>query len=537
MRQDSAQLGLADYAGIVWQRRRAALLAAGIFACATFIVFNCLSRRYAASAVFERHGDIVAAQTEKFLPASFTTLKPMLAYELTGSAAVRTALEQVGYADHLPKDSGGELTGDAQARLSRAAEQISRNLRLKWLVNTPNLDTVSLSVTSDDPVLACSLANQLVNNYIGRTRQTLLDQLTDSAEFLTERIAAARGRVDEHRQQLRQFMAEHPNAMPDNPQRLSEQMAELDVQVEDLVQQRKDLEARLGTLAEQAQSGPDARSTPEYHELSERLGEYQEVLAQAQNIHGMTDRHPKVLKLRRSIADARQQMAELSNGGGTAGPAMSLAVEDAQSALRRVDSLVERKRRQREALAEAQANALPIIHEFERLTDLIEEAEAEADLWQRSRATVQLALEAEQNGTRTHLKVIKAAGPVHRPVWPALWHVFFIALAGAAGSGVIMAIGLSRLSGRFASAAEAAATMTVPLLGVIGPILSPASRRLAALRRYVLVPAGVCLLLLVTLAAAIGVVLSTQYPGQYVQLKQHFVPTAWNGLRQVLGAS
>jgi uncharacterized protein involved in exopolysaccharide biosynthesis len=531
------QLSFADYAGIVWQRRRTALLAAGLFACIVFIAFNCLPRQYTSTAIFERHGDVVSAQTEQYLPASFSTLKPMLSFELIGTQAVLTALEQVGCAERMPRDAGGHLTTDAEAALTRTAEKISADLHLKWLVNSANLDTISVSLTSGDPVLTGSLANQLVNNYIARTRSTLLNQLTESTVFLDERLATAQDRLGEVRAKLRDFSAAHPNMTPANPQKLSDQMRELDVQLDDLQQQRADWELRLNLLAEQAQ-GADSHTSPEYQEIAKRLSQYQEALADAQNVHGMTERHPRVLKLQQSIEQARKQLADLdaSHSAAAPSPAAAAALEDVQASLRRVDTLASRKRQQREELAKAQDNALPAINEYERINGQIQETENEIALWQRGRATVQMALEAERNGTRTHFKLIHPAAAVFKPTWPALWHVFFIALVGGACVGVAAAIALSRLSRSFSTPAEAATALALPLLGVIGPILSPASRRLASLRRYVLVPATVTLVLLVMTVSAASIVLATHYPGQYVQLRQQFIPTAWSGLRQMLGA-
>lgn len=538
MKKSTMELGFAEYAGMVWQRRRIALPAAGLFATAVFIVFNCLPRQYTSTAIFERRGDVVSAQTEQYLPANFSTLKPMMSFELIGSQAVHTALEQVGYAEHLPRDAGGELTSDSQAAVARLADKISRDLRLKWLVNSNNLDTISVNLTSTDPVLAGSLTNQLVNNYINKTRATLISQLTESLAFLDERIAAGQERLTEVRTRMHEFTRTHPNMTPDNPQKLTDQIRELDVQLEDLQQQRSDLEMRLSMLADQAQTGPDMRSSPEYADVAKRLAEYQEALAEAQNLRGMTDRHPRVLKLQQSIAESQAKLKEIQSGRSPATPSVAAAValEDVQASLRRADTLMTRKRAQREELAKAQANALPAINEYERIDGQLQQVENELSLWQRGHATVQMALEAERNGTRTHLKIIKAAEPVFKPIWPALWHVFFIALAGGTCAGIVSAIGLSKLSRSFNTATEAAGALALPLLGVIGPILSPANRRLAALRRYVLVPAAATLLVLLIIISAVSIVLATHYPGQYVLIRQQFIPTALAGLRQMLGA-
>ncbi len=537
MKQANVQLNFADYAAIVWQRRRLALLVGGLIACAVLIVFNCLPRQYTATVVFERRGDIVAAQTDSTVPASFATLKPMLAYELTNPSAVRQALDQVGFAERLPKDSSGQPTGDSLGALNRISEKISGDLHLKWLVNSNNLDTVSVSMTDSEAALVSSLLNQLVNNYISKTRQTLLSQLSESASFIEDRIKASQEKITLQRAKMQDFLQAHPNTTPENPQKLTDQMRELDVQLEDLQQHRSDLETRLSLLADQAEMGHDVRSTPEYQEVAKRLTEYQEALADAQNIKGMKDQHPRVLKLKHSIAEAQQQLKDMQKTRGSSPSlAATVALEDVQTDMRRADTLSARKRQQREELAKAQANALPVINEYQLLNSQLTEAVSENNMWQRNRATVQVALDAERNGTRTFMKITRPAGLVYKPTWPALWHVFCIALLGGVGAGAAAAIGLARLSRKFSSPSEAASALALPLLGVIGPIFSPATSRIDALRRYVLMPAAVCLIVLVMVMSSASIVLATQYPSHYVLLKQQLVPTAWAGLRQLMGA-
>ena len=134
--------------------------------------------------------------------------------------------------------------------------------------------------------------------------------------------------------------------------------------------------------------------------------------------------------------------------------------------------------------------------------------------------------------------MVRAAAPVYRPVWPALWHVFGLAILGGVTFGIALAIVASRVTRCFDTAEEARGELGLPVLGVIGPILTPAARRLRAIRRYVLAPATVALLLLITVLAAAGVVMSTNYPGRYAQIIEHFAPTTramWNGVQNLLG--
>ena len=203
-----------------------------------------------------------------------------------------------------------------------------------------------------------------------------------------------------------------------------------------------------------------------------------------------------------------------------------------------LDNAIARSEKLHQQYLKAEVNFLPIARQYERISDLIAQSESEERMWRENLTRVQMALQAEQNGTRTHLKMVKAAAPIYRPSWPALWHVFSLALGGGLGFGALLAILMTRWSRTFASGTEAKETLGLPLLGTVGPILSPAAQRLLAIRRYVLAPAAVCLLVLVTLLAATGVVMSMNYPGKYAYIMEQVTPTAravWQGMQNLLG--
>jgi hypothetical protein len=120
-----------------------------------------------------------------------------------------------------------------------------------------------------------------------------------------------------------------------------------------------------------------------------------------------------------------------------------------------------------------------------------------------------------------------------------LWHVFGLALGGGVAFGTLLAIGMARLSRKFASGDEAQEMLGLPLLGAIGPIYSPSARRMRAIRRYVLAPAMACLLMVATVVAAAGVVMATNYPGKYAQVMEQVTPTTramWHGVQSLLGS-
>ena len=188
----------------------------------------------------------------------------------------------------------------------------------------------------------------------------------------------------------------------------------------------------------------------------------------------------------------------------------------------------------------AQANVMPVTQEYQRLSNQLASAEDESAMWRKNLGRMQIALEAERTGPRTNLAIAQSAQPAYRPSWPPLWMVFGLAFGGGTVFAVLCVLGLWRLSRSFAAPEQVRAVLGLPLLGVVGPVLSPAARRLRAIRRYVLAPAVATLLVAVMTVAAVGVVMSVQCPGTYAELLEHVSPTAQTllgGARNLLGMS
>ncbi len=543
MNKQGLQLGFTDYVAMVWRRRKPAMLLAVVFACVTFVAFNFVPRRYTAKAVFERHGDTIARRTEKTVPESFSNLKPMLMTDLTDTSAIRQTLADLGYLDRFDKNADGTFTAEAEVEVARLSRTVQKGLRPMWVVKSASVDRVALSLTSCDPVLSYMVPNRLVKNYIVATRQRLLEQLGESLDFLSERIDSAKVKAVQFREQRHAFLSQHPDAMPEHPQILVERVQQIDMELETLQQQRKLAADQLASLEPtvEAAKTPDGVAgglTPEYVVQRRKVTDLEKQIAHLRDDYRMTDKHPKLVKLNKALKAEQAELARTPQRiAGT--PMTNPAAEKVRIELGRLDRLIVQKEQRRERFQTAQASFVPVAREYRRLTDRIEQADEEVNMWRQNRAEVHMALDAEKNGSRTHMRVIKPAVLVHRPSWPALWHVFVLALGGGTLFGIITVILMTRLSRCFASGEEATESLGLPLLGVVGPIISPAARRLRAIRRFLLVPALTCLLISITVLAAAAVVLSTNYPVKYTQIMQQVTPmtrSAWHGVRAFLGA-
>lgn len=528
-----------DYAGLVWRRRRTAMFAATLFACVVLVGFNFVPRKYTADAVFERRSTNLTGDHGQ-QNQDFDTIKPVLEHQITGGPAIRQALEDLGYLDHLPRTADGELTEDSRARLAAVMGGIQSNLKVDWIVRSSNIDRVTVRLSSQDPVIAARVPNQLVENYVSGVREELQQQLSASHTFLTERVETARQRLAELRQQRYAFTAEHRDLMPENPSYFSERLEQIDEDLTELGYRRRAVSAELTTLQslEEAHSQDvvtsETQPNPEYHAMLARLEELRNQLDEARNELRMTDRHPRVVRLRESITEAETELAGIpaqivvtsDAEHRPANQTLVVRIQHLQTEMEQCNAEITRLEEARNRYEQAHVNLLPVLNEYEELSTRIADAENEMAAWQSSLMDVQMALDAERNGSRTHLSVVKLASPVYRPNWPPLSMVFGLAIGGGLVFGAVLVIVLSRLSRGYDTPTDLTEETELPLLGVVGPILTPAARRLRMVTRYAVVPAAMSLLLAVVALGSAGMVLSYYQPEKWVEFLEQFGPPA-----------
>lgn len=537
-RQDSEQ-PLVDLAMLVWRRRRGALLIAGVLACAVLVAFNFVPRRYAATATFERRGDSIAARTDSRIPESYRSLKPVMKFELTGAPAIERALADLGRLDGLPHDNAGQLTPEAQSQLSVAVARLQENLDIQWIVNSENVDRVSLTFTTTDPSLAHALPNRLVENYIRRTRDELCDQLTRSAGFMGEQLDAAQAKLADLRAQRGAFELAHPDMLPGSPLYGLTRLERIDGDLGELSRRRKDaagllanLESRDGAEDRQVAGEPVFEPNPAYPAAVARVNELRRQIDAARTSGQMTERHPRVVALVEALAQAEAELADTPSQLSRPGPMRTIPADEVLvtqiDQLRRdvesLDDQIASLQQQRAELDALQANAMPVLAEYQRLSGQIEDAEGEVTSWRDNLKDVQMALDAERSGARTNLAVVRLAGPAHRPSWPPLWLVFGLAVGGGLVGAIALTVLASRLARSFQSPDEARQVLGLPVLATVGPILSPVTRRVRIMQRWVLQPLMVLLLIGVTGLAAAGVVLLNEAPTEHTRILKQVHP-------------
>jgi len=300
---------------------------------------------------------------------------------------------------------------------------------------------------------------------------------------------------------------------------------------------------------------------PEYKRLEGQLREEKDRLDQAKIFAGMKETHPTVKALLAKIGRLEELIQETPReidlpvhragppttpGSPRANPNADLlavtALTDARTnwelAKREVEDLsraAEPLVKRLKELQALEANFAPKVQQYREMNEEIKNEQAELARWQKRMMEVQTALSAEVAKKRTHLKAIQAAQEQLKPSSPKLLYVLGFAIGGglAFGAGLVF---LANMFDRTISTPEDAAEhFELPVLGVIGEIITNRQRMLRKLRRKVFTPAVAFVMLALVAVAAFSILLRLEYPDFYGQWTSDPVAFVWTKAQEIAG--
>ncbi len=531
-----------DVLRIAFRHRYLFALAAGLFAITALAAVPQIpyfEKQYTGTAKFERRADAAVPAPRRGGEAeSFEAIKLTLEHELAGRTAVERAVgpppEGLGLTRGLPRTEDGQLTVKGTEAKQKLIKRLQEALKINWEVRSEQVDLVSVSFTHEDPDLARELPNALVRNYINRVSEDIVERLSASRDFLQGEVQKVEQRLAAATKRRIDFETEHGGMLPDSPGALQEKMREISTDIDTVRRQQTTARQKLQrfkVLAERARANPDEPlqvvkgPNPELERLREKLRDYKEQLQNARTLSHMTEKHPTVITLKEKIAEVEQEIEETPEettlekvyGQGDENENISMALAAAQSEVEMAEGELERLQGRLDALQNLMANYAPVRQQYLKFLKQIDELEDEKKSWRDRLRGVEMALSAEVAKRRTHLSAVQLAEKQFQPSSPTLLKILGFALVGglAFGGGLVFLANLVDRSVWTPQDAEKA--FGVPVCGVIGEIVPPATRLWRGVRRFAVEP-----LVALVLVAAIGIgclnaVLWLQYPEAYQQ--------------------
>lgn len=385
-------------------------------------------------------------------------------------------------------------------------------------------NTYTLRYSDTDPVMAQRIVQTLLDAFVEDTLGVKRADTDTAQEFLQQQISEYENRLREAEDSLAKFKKENVGLLPGETGDYYTRLQAAQSKLDELRSKSRLVEERRTELSKQLEGEEPSFGiyTDTGGSADPRLAEYRRQLDQL--LLQYTDKHPKVIAIKETIANLEAQSAAESSKkrAATSVPknpqeamARALDVNPVYQSLR-----VEMSRAQvelaelREQIAEAQASVsnlhtkvdtIPQIEaELKRLNRDYEVNRAQHQALLQRLESARLSESAEASTENVKFRIIEPAARPLIPTGPKRGLYMTAALLGALGAGLALAIGLGQLKPVFLSRAMLRDITGLPVLGTI-TFLEPHAKHGFLRRQPLLVGAafgGLVVAYLVTVALA-----------------------------------
>jgi len=494
-----------DLLRVIFRRWHLFLLSASLLAAGVMIAAHYWPPlRYTGSTRFLRRTDSATrgvGETQDWKEERRT-----LRYDLTGYHALANAAEELGLV-RGPYGPDGKLTPAGEMAKQELINDLIGSVGVRFNVRSIEVDLITISFTHEDPELAEKMPNTLVNNYINRISQIIVDRLTGSLNFLEKQAKLGKQELLKLADKKNQFEIDHAGVMFDSPGQLRHQILQVSATADMLRIREKELSkgvlaleqymAEYERLVSSTQPTKEViEPNPRRVELENQLQATEQRVVDLQSFNGMKDKHPTIIFLRRRIEYLKEQIAkepkevvrqkiiERKELPRDRGAELYKGRKLLAATRKNIQDLEERER----ALDKALANFSTTRQEYLDLLSQVKEKTVDLAAWSGRLREVRVSLEAELSKRGIELKTVELAQKQTRPSSPSLGRVLALAILGglAFGGGLVL---LSNLMDRSISTTEEATKhFNIPVHGVIGEIVTRSQRSRRRLARWVFTP-------------------------------------------------
>ena len=351
---------------------------------------------------------------------------------------------------------------EAAAPNETDAQSLAIDILIGKLTVAPvrNSRLVNISVRSPDPALAEAIANTLARTYIEQNLEFNFLASKEATDWLGERLAEQRARVEATEVVLQQYREQHDAmALEDRQNIVVQRLAELNAAVTGVKTKRLNQEARYGQLMqilerddrEALDSFPAVLGNRFIQDLKAELARVQRELAEQTEWRG--DRHPEVIRVRAEVQTAERRLE-----------AETQKVVEAE---RMEFQAVQTEERSLVTALEAQTSeALALDRRGIEYGVLRRDAESNRQIYD---SLLQRTKEAGISGelTTNNIRVVDVAERPRTPVSPRRGLNLLLALVGGSMFGVGLAFFFEYFDNRLKTPDEVEAQLGLPSLGLI----------------------------------------------------------------------
>lgn len=493
-----------------------------------------LPRKFIAQGIFERKTDAVLTEMGRgsALVSSLNEAPRNTADEMTNRVAIEQVLEDI---EPLLRSKDVIKT---DADLIELRDSIVRGVNVVTNISGNEIQRIRVSYTGDHPDVARLVVNGLINQYIKDARKRIGQRLEQSAQFFRGEVERTRAQVETLESQLLEFEIQNADLLPDHPFNLQAQIAELQQQIADAQARLASQQDRAKSLAQAIENEPTTTQSvahgrnPELDELAVQLKQQREKLHNYRSIHRMTDKHPDVQQVIKTIKALEQQLAgtdqsivtETRQISNSKRAELEIRLTEIQNDISVIEGSITALKKQLANKTRQAGQLLPVRSAYRKLERQLAKAQRQITFWEDNLRRSELALTAESGDRGVKLAFTSPARSNYRPVSPQLSQVLVLAVGLAMAVGVLCVFLAHRSDETFNDGEQLATQFDLPLLGSVSEVVTDRHRHLRRIRKLIMYPANAT-----AMAAVIGLLVTVLYldledPDQLSDLKSSYAP-------------
>jgi uncharacterized protein involved in exopolysaccharide biosynthesis len=402
-------------------------------------------------------------------------------------------------------------------------------------IGTAALDRVRVSFTGENAQVARLVVNNMITNYINRTRKEMDKRLHQSESFFQNEVNRSRSKIEELEDRKLTFEIQQSELLPDSPNNLQSTLSDAQLLFGEANEKRD--AARLKVIALRKALAATPQTTPSYTikrnpellRMEMKLTEQQEILAKYVNIYKMTARHPDLVDLTRQINEIRvdivstppEVISEKKFSENPKHAEIELMLTQATVTMEALTNQTASLTRKLAVMNHSAKQLFPVRAEYNKMEREIEQGLRELAFWEGNLNRVKISLTAEDGERGIQLNFIKPCGELKRPVSPDMLHVLMAAIGMGLMSGAVSVLFAHRTNESFRSGEDLSEAMGVPLIGSVSEIISKQQRRLQKIRRYVIYPMNIAGMSAVLLVLTGMLYFNLKRPETFDQITKH----------------
>ena len=395
---------------------------------------------------------------------------------ITQQVTSRTNLERIIQQYDLYSDEEGMLLDDKVALLREMIKiELSQRRARRGEANA-----FTISFRHKDPKKAAKVANALASNFIAENLKIREAQALGTSSFLSEELESVKKKLIAKEEELKEYRTKYMGGLPEQLRTNLSILERLQAQLDQYQEHLRDAENRRILIQQQI---ADAEKTPQLMSLPSGTS----APGQPQSLESLkaelaileskyTEKHPDVIRLRKTIAGLESAQKETDQGDVSAGSGslsrqeanilhslrrqleeVKLEIAQIKEAIKETEAEIKIYEKRIEETPKREQELLTLNRDYENLRELYNSL-----LNRKLEAELAVSLEKKQKGEQ--FRVIDPAKEPSRPIKPDIRRILMVTFILAIGLGGGLVYLVEVLDTSFKSPDDVERELGIPVL-------------------------------------------------------------------------